>query len=124
MTRLIKIKTVNPKLKQDQIAKELGCSSCTFQRYRQEINMLSPSRIPPNIHKRTQKISKSEQNLGRPQMTSNQIKRSKLLNPTQMQTSPSTAQLIRKPNSKVVEKLRLTTNIWMKFLIKVIFEWN
>ena len=43
----MKIKSVNHRLGQDQIAKELGCSSSTLQRYRNDINMLSPYRIPP-----------------------------------------------------------------------------
>ena len=41
MARFLEIKSVNPKLKQSEIAKELGCSSSTLQRYRQDINMLS-----------------------------------------------------------------------------------
>ena len=56
MNRFMDVKSVSPKLKRDQIAKELGCSSSTLQRYRQDINMLSPYRIPPNIYQRTQKI--------------------------------------------------------------------
>ena len=31
--RFMEIKSVNPKLRQDQIAKELGCSSSTLQRH-------------------------------------------------------------------------------------------
>ena len=71
-------KSVNPKLGQDQIAKELGCPSSTSQRYRHDINMLSPYRIPLNRHKRRQKIlntsfddnSNREHDLKSPQMTS------------------------------------------------------
>ena len=51
----MKIKFVIPKIRQDQIAKKLGCSSSTLQRYRQDINMLSPYRNPPNSNKRRQK---------------------------------------------------------------------
>ena len=50
---------MNLRLRQDQIAKELGCSSSTFQRYRQDINMLSPYGIPLNTDKRKQKDFKS-----------------------------------------------------------------
>ena len=53
----MEIKSVYPKLRQDQIAKELGCSSSTLKRYRNNINMPSPDRIPPNSNKRRQKIS-------------------------------------------------------------------
>ena len=42
MARFMQIKFVCPKLGQDQIAKELGCSSVTLQRYRQDKNLLSP----------------------------------------------------------------------------------
>ena len=57
MARFMEIKFVNPKLRQDQIANELGCSTSTLQRYEQDINMPSPYRIPANSHKRRQKIS-------------------------------------------------------------------
>ena len=33
--------SVNPKLRQDQIAKELGCPSSTLHRFRQDINIES-----------------------------------------------------------------------------------
>ena len=64
------IKSVNPKLRHDQIAKYLGCSSSIFQRYRNVINMLSPYTIPRNSNKRRQKISNQEHDLERPQLTS------------------------------------------------------
>ena len=48
MARFMDIKSVKPRLRQDQIAKELGCSKSTLQRYGNDINMLSPYRIPPN----------------------------------------------------------------------------
>ena len=70
--------SVNPKLRQDQIAKELGCSSSTLQRYRNDIYRPSPYRIQPNSNKRKQKISYREYDLERPQMTSNDLKRPQL----------------------------------------------
>ena len=78
----MEMKSVNPKLRQDQIATELGCSSSNLKRYRNHRNMLSPYRIPPNSHKRRHKISKTifddlsnrGQVLNRPQMTSNDHK--------------------------------------------------
>ena len=72
------MKSVNAKVIQDQIAKDLGCSSSTLQRYRQDINMLSPYRIPPNSHKRKQYISNREHDLERFQMTSIELKRPQL----------------------------------------------
>ena len=54
---------MNPRFPQDQIAKELGCSSSTLQRYRQQKKMLSPYRITPNSNERKQKISNQEHDL-------------------------------------------------------------
>ena len=78
MARFMEIKTVNRKLGKEQVAKELGCSSSTPQRYRQDINMNSPYRVPPNKNKRKQKISNREHDLDRPQMTSKDLKRRQL----------------------------------------------
>ena len=69
----MEIKSINLKLKQSELAKELGCSSINSQRYRQDINMFSPYRISPNSHKRKQKISNHEHDLERPQLTSNEV---------------------------------------------------
>ena len=86
------VKYENPKLKQSEIANQLGLSSSTLQRYRNDINMLSPYRIHPNnTNKRTKKVKKNNfdnshryNDLERPQMTSRQ---------------PQTNQLeIKKPN--------------------------
>ena len=67
MARFMEIQSVNPKLGQNQIGKELGCSSKTLKRYKNDKNMLSPYRIP-NSNKKRQKNSSD---LKRPQMTSN-----------------------------------------------------
>ena len=84
MADFVKVKYENPKLKQSEIANKLGLSSSTLQRYRNDINMLSPYRIHPNnTTKRTEKVkyanfdnnSHHERNLERPQMTSNDLKR-------------------------------------------------
>ena len=81
MARFMENKYKNPKLKQDQIATELGMSSSTLQLFRQEMIMFSPYRIPPGSHKRRQKIlntnlddnSNREHDLKGPQMTSNEL---------------------------------------------------
>ena len=45
-------------MKQPEIANQLGMSSGTLQRYRNDISMLSPYRINPNnTNKRTKKAS-------------------------------------------------------------------
>ena len=58
MADFMLMKYENPKLKQSQIANQIGYSTSTLQRYRNDINMLSPYRINPNnINKRTKKAS-------------------------------------------------------------------
>ena len=42
----MEIKSTNPKLKEFEIAKQLAISTCTLQRYRRELIMLSPYKIP------------------------------------------------------------------------------
>ena len=48
MADFMRIKYENPKLKQSQIANQPGYSTSTLQRYRNDINMLSPYRINPS----------------------------------------------------------------------------
>ena len=55
----MEIKSVNPKLRQDRVAKEPGCSSSTLQCYRHDKNMLLAYRIPTNSYKRGQEILKT-----------------------------------------------------------------
>ena len=57
LPRFMKIKSINPKLRQDEMAEKLSCSSSTLKRYRNKINMLSSYRIPPNSNRRRQKFS-------------------------------------------------------------------
>ena len=80
--RFIEIKSLNAKLRQEQMAKEVICSSSNLRRYRDDVYMLSQYRIPSNSHKRKQKIpitnfdddSHREHHLRRPQMTPNDLK--------------------------------------------------
>ena len=59
MAKFIEMKSINPRLKQSELARELKKSFSTLQRYRREINMLSPYGTPPssNIHMRKQNTS-------------------------------------------------------------------
>ena len=79
MNDFMNIKYQNPKMKQSEIAYNLNMSSSTLQRYRNDINMLSPYRINPNNNKKRPKKSKIDDNsdLKRPQMTSNDSIKSK-----------------------------------------------
>ena len=76
MNDFMNIKYQNPKLKQSQIADELKLSSSTIQRFRNEINMLSPYRINPNNVKKQPKKAKIDDigDLKRPQIISNGFK--------------------------------------------------
>ena len=56
-------KSDKPTLKQSKKPKKLGCSSITLQRYRQDLNMFSPYRNPPDSKKRKQKISTCQHDL-------------------------------------------------------------
>ena len=48
MADFMRIKYENPNSKQSGIANQLSYSTSTLQRYRNDINMLSPYRIQPN----------------------------------------------------------------------------
>ena len=76
MADFMKLKYENPRMKQSEIANQLGMSSSTVQRYRNDINMLSPYRINSNNVKKRTKKAKIDDNtdLKRPQMTSNDLK--------------------------------------------------
>ena len=83
MADLMKVKYEIPKMKQSELPNQLGLSSSTLQRCRNDINMLSPCKINPNnTNKRTKKVKNTNSNnnsqpnhdLERPQMTSNDFK--------------------------------------------------
>ena len=82
MADFMRVKYENPKMKQSEIANQIGMSSSTLQRYRNDINMHSPYRINPNNTKtRSKKVKKTdsdnnshhEPDLQRPQMTSKDL---------------------------------------------------
>ena len=79
MADFMRVKYENLKMKQSEIANNLGVSSSTLQRYRNDINMLSPYRFHPNnTNKRIKKCkntnfdnnSHRDPDSKRPQMTS------------------------------------------------------
>ena len=84
MADFMKVKNENPKMKQSQIANQIGLSTSTLQRYRHDINMLSPYTINPNNTKKRSKKALNtdfdknfhhESEVKRPQMTSNDLRR-------------------------------------------------
>ena len=76
MADFMRVKYENPKTKQCETANQLGTSSSTLQRYRNDINILSPYRINPNNVKKRSKKAKinDSDDFKRPQMTSNDVK--------------------------------------------------
>ena len=76
MNDFMNIKYQNPRLRKSEIASQLDMSASTIQRYRKDINMLSPYRINSNNDKKRSKKAKLDDNgdLKRPQMTSNDLK--------------------------------------------------
>ena len=76
MADFMRVKYENPRMKQCEITNQLGMSSSTVQRYRNDINMLSPYRNNPNNVKKRTKKAKIDNitDLKRPQMTSNDTK--------------------------------------------------
>ena len=76
MNGFMYIKYQSPKMKQSEIANRLNMSSSTLQRYRNDINMLSPYRINPNNIKKRPKRVKIDDigDLKRTRMTSNDVK--------------------------------------------------
>ena len=84
MAGSLRVKYENPKLKQSEIANQLGYSTSTLRRYRNDIFVVPPYRIHPNnTNKRTKKAkntiidnnSHSDHDLEGLQMTSNDLKR-------------------------------------------------
>ena len=82
MADFMRVKYENPKMRQSQIANQIGLSTSTLQRYRNDINMLSPYRISSNnTNKRTKKVkntdfdnnSYNKDDVKRLQMTSNDL---------------------------------------------------
>ena len=76
MNDFMNIKYQNPKMTQSEISSQLNMSPSTIQRYRNDISMLSPYKINPNNVKKQRKKAKIDNNddLKRPQMTSNDLK--------------------------------------------------
>ena len=78
MNDFMNIKYQNPKMTQSEISSQLNMSPSNIQRYRNDINMISPYRINSNNVKKQQKKAKIDNNgdLKRPQLTSNDLKTS------------------------------------------------
>ena len=128
MARFMEIKSVNPRLRQDQIAKELDCSSSTLQRYRNDLNMPPPYRTPPNSNKGRQEASidhtHREHDLKRPCLTSfDLIKPGTNTKATVKHTSNEKNKNVPKAGS-VHENVEYNDDVQMKFSIIITFKRN
>ena len=74
MAKLMEIKSINRKLKQSEIAREVKISSPTLQQNTGEIKMLSSYRIPPSSNTQRRKQKTSNQTEHDFKMTSNDRK--------------------------------------------------
>ena len=97
MADFVRLKYEKPRMKQSQIANQIGLSTSTLQRYRNDINMLSPYIINPNnTNKRTKKASKGnfdnnshqESDVKGPQRTSNDLKRPQSISESHHEVKP------------------------------------
>ena len=75
MNDFMNIKYQNQKMTQSEISSQLNMSPSTIQRYRNDINMISPYRINPNnVKKRSKKVKIDDiGDLKRPNLTSNDL---------------------------------------------------
>ena len=87
MADFVRVKHENPKMKKSEKANQLGYSTSTVQRYRNDINIFSPYKIQPNNNnKQRKKTSNTNSNnnlhrdpdFKRPQITSFDLKRPQL----------------------------------------------
>ena len=97
MADFMRVKYKNPKMKQSQIENQIGLSTSTLQRYRNDIKVLSPYRINPNnTNKRTKKTpntnfdnnSHTNHDVERPQLTSNDLKRPQSMSESRNEVKP------------------------------------
>ena len=97
MADFMRLKYENPRMKQSEIANQLGLSTSTLQRYRNDKNMFSPYRINlKNTNKRKKKASKDnsdnnshhESIIRRPQMTTNDPKRRQSISESHHEVKP------------------------------------
>ena len=97
MAGFMSLKYENPTMKQSEIANQRGLSTSTLERYKKDINMLSPYRVNPNnTLKRTKNAPNGkfdnnlhhESNVKRPQMTSNEPKRPQSISDSHHEVKP------------------------------------
>ena len=130
MADFMRLKYENPRMKQSQIANQIGLSTSTLQRYKNDINMLSPYRFNPNnTKKRSKKAlntdfdqnSHHESDAKRPQMTSNDLKRHLS---TSVQKSKETRTKNNLKGGSIQENVEINEHYFDKILKKMTLKWN
>ena len=126
----MRLKYENPKMKQSEIANQLGKSSSTLQRHRNDINMLSPYRINPNnTNKRTKKTSKTnfdnnshpDSHVKRPRLTSNDFKTKTRSNKKNKHVlKPGSVQENIESNEHYLDEILDNNNIKMELAMQII----
>ena len=106
MNDIMNIRYHNPKMSQSEISSQLNMSPSTIQRYKNDINMISPYRINQNNVKKRSKKAKIDDNgdLKRPQMTSNDLKTTLIYKKTKSKN-------VSKAGSVQEENIEKLTNI-------------
>ena len=111
MAKFMEIMSINPKLKQSEIAKELKRPTSTLQRDRGKLNMLSTYRISPSSkthHKRKQKTPNTS--LDDDKVTSKDLE--KISNDLKkISNEPVETYFKKKTKRKRVQVLKLTINV-------------
>ena len=124
MADFMRLKNENPKMKQSQIPNQIGLSTSTLQRYRNDINMLSTYRINPNItNKRTKNSSNTHfdynshtnHDVKRPQLTSNDLKT------TQTNSNKKNKNVLKA--GSVQQNIEINIQFLDDFEIKIIYNW-
>ena len=106
----------NPKLKQSEIADQLNYSSSTLQRYWNDINMLSPYRIQPNINnKRSKKVSNT--NIDNNLHCKHDLKRSQLTSNDPVKGNANTETIIERTSNKKNKTILKTGSVHENFEI-------
>ena len=132
MNDFMNINYQNPKMTQSQISSQLNMSLSTIQRYRNDINMISPYRINPENVKKQQKKTRIDNNgdLKRPQMTSNDLKTTsndKKTRPKNVFKAGSVQEETIEINEHYLDKILKNNNTGTLIFIIIIlcvYKWN
>ena len=120
MAKFLEIKSNSPRLTQSEVANLLELSSSTIQRYRREIKMLSPYRIPPSSKTYlTGKQKTSNTILDDVKVTSNDV----TMTSNDLKTTSNEPVKNKENKLKSGANIEIIENIWMRMCTIKTFEW-